>query len=76
MGSQPRGQRYGEPGHALPVVAKDQAAVDKWQQIKAQAESDPTGLIAQIENGTLGDYQVPVLYSTSTPTRWPLPTGC
>ena len=45
------------------IVAKDKAAVDKWQQIKAEAESDPTGLIEKIENGTLGDYQVPVLYS-------------
>ena len=45
------------------IVAKNQAAVDKWQEIKAQAESDPTALIEKIENGTLGDYQVPVLYS-------------
>ena len=45
------------------IVAKSKAAVDKWQQIKAEAESDPTGLIEKIENGTLGDYQVPVLYS-------------
>ena len=45
------------------IVAKDKAAVEKWQKIKAEAESDPTGLIAKIENGTLGDYQVPVMYS-------------
>ena len=45
------------------IVAKDKAAVDKWQQIKSQAESDPTALIQKIEDGTLGDYQVPVLYS-------------
>ena len=45
------------------IVAKDKAAVEKWQQLKAQAESDPTALIQKIENGTLGDYQVPVLYS-------------
>ena len=45
------------------IIAKDEAAVDKWQEIKAEAESDPTALIAKIENGTLGDYQVPVMYS-------------
>ena len=45
------------------IVAKSKAAVDKWQQIKAEAESDPTALIEKIEDGTLGDYQVPVLYS-------------
>ena len=37
--------------------------MEKWQEIKAEAESDPTALIAKIENGTLGDYQVPVMYS-------------
>lgn len=45
------------------IVAKDKAAVDKWQSIKAQAESDPAALLKKLENGTLGDYQVPVLYS-------------
>ncbi|MBM6939106.1 S-layer homology domain-containing protein [Pseudoflavonifractor phocaeensis] len=45
------------------IVAKNKAAVEKWQTIKEKAESDPSALIAQIENGTLGDYQVPVLYS-------------
>ena len=45
------------------IVARDKAAVEKWQEIKEEAESDPTGLIAKIENGTLGDYQVPVMYS-------------
>ena len=45
------------------IVAKDKAAVEKWQSIKAQAESDPAGLIEKIENGSLGEYQVPILYS-------------
>lgn len=45
------------------IVAKDKAAVENWQKIKAEAESDPSALIEKIENGTLGDYQVPVLYS-------------
>ena len=45
------------------IIAKSEAAVDKWQAIKAQAESDPSSLIADIESGAIGDYQVPVLYS-------------
>lgn len=45
------------------IIAKDKAAVEKWQAIKAQAESDPAALLAKLENGTLKDYQVPVLYS-------------
>ena len=27
------------------IVAKSKAAVDKWQQIKAEAESDPTACL-------------------------------
>ena len=45
------------------IIAKSKAAVERWQDIKAQAESNPAALIEQIERGTLGDYQVPVLYS-------------
>ena len=57
------------------IVAKDKAAVDKWQEIKAEAESDPTGLIKKIENGTLGDYQVPVLYSNVHANEVAAPDG-
>ena len=53
----------GETLIGVSVVAKDKAAVEKWKSIKAEAESDPSGLIAKIENGSLGDYQVPVMYS-------------
>ena len=45
------------------IVAKDKAAVDKGQEIKAEAESDPTALRKKLESGALGDYQVPVMYS-------------
>lgn len=37
--------------------------MDKWQEIKAEAESDPTALLKKLESGALGDYQVPVMYS-------------
>ena len=60
------------------IVAKDKAAVDKWQEIKAEAESDPTALLKKLESGALGDYQVPVMYSncllyTSSPAARPPP---
>jgi len=45
------------------VLAKDKAAVEKWQTIMDEAENDPASLIKKIEDGTLGDYQVPVLFS-------------
>lgn len=45
------------------IIAKDESALEKWQSIKSEAESDPTALIQKIESGKLGDYQVPVLYS-------------
>ena len=57
------------------IVAKSKAAVDKWQQLKAQAESDPSALIAKIENGSLGDYQVPVLYSNIHANEVAAPDG-
>ncbi|HJA62907.1 MAG TPA: S-layer homology domain-containing protein, partial [Candidatus Intestinimonas stercoravium] len=45
------------------IIARDEAVLDKWQAIKEQAETDPTSLIEEIEDGTLTDYQVPVMYS-------------
>lgn len=57
------------------IVAKSKAAVEKWQQIKEQAENDPSALIQKIENGTLGDYQVPVLYSNVHANEVAAPDG-
>ncbi len=45
------------------VIAKNQAAVEQWLSLCDQAEVDPEAVIAKIENGTLKDFQVPVLYS-------------
>ncbi len=45
------------------IIAKSKEAVDNWKSIKAEAESDPTALIKKIEDGSLGNYQVPILYS-------------
>ncbi len=57
------------------IIAKSQAAVNRWKSIKAEAESDPTGLIRKIENGTLGDYQVPVLFSNIHSNETAAPDG-
>ena len=57
------------------IVAKSKAAVEKWQQIKEQAENDPSALIQKIENGALGDYQVPVLYSNVHANEVAAPDG-
>ena len=57
------------------IVAKDKAAVEKWQSIKEEAEQDPAALIEKIENGTLGDYQVPVLYSNIHSNEVAAPDG-
>ena len=40
------------------IVAKDKAAVDKWQEIKAEAESDPTALLKKLESGELHVFDV------------------
>lgn len=45
------------------VIAKSKDAVDNWKKLKAEAEADPTALLAKLADGSIGDYQVPVLYS-------------
>lgn len=45
------------------VIAKSKDAVANWKKLKAEAEADPTAVLAKLANGTIGDYQVPVLYS-------------
>ncbi len=45
------------------IIAKDKSAVDNWKKLKAQAEADPAAVLAKLEKGSLGDFQVPVLYS-------------
>ena len=57
------------------IVAKSKAAVEKWHKIKEEAENDPSALIQKIENGTLGDYQVPVLYSNVHANEVAAPDG-
>ncbi len=57
------------------IIAKDESVLDKWQEIKDEAESDPASLVQKIENGTLGDYQVPVLYSNIHSNEVAAPDG-
>ena len=57
------------------IIAKSEAAVEKWKAIKEEAENDPAGLIQKMENGTLGDYQVPVLYSNVHANEVAAPDG-
>lgn len=45
------------------IIAKSEDAVDNWKSIKAEAESNPSSLIKKLEDGSLKDYQVPILYS-------------
>jgi len=45
------------------IVAKSEAAVEKWKSLKSLAENNPTALIRMIETNSLRDYQVPVMYS-------------
>ncbi len=45
------------------IIAKNKAATEKWLDIADKAETDPQSLIDSIKDGSIGDYQVPVLYS-------------
>ena len=57
------------------IIAKSEAAVEKWQGIKDQAEEDPAALIEKLESGALGDYQVPVLFSNIHSNEVAAPDG-
>ena len=57
------------------IIAKSEAAVEKWQDIKDQAEADPAALIEKLESGALGDYQVPVLFSNIHSNEVAAPDG-
>ncbi len=52
-------------GYDMPylIVAKDSAAVEDWLALCQRAETEPEQVLAELQAGTLGDYQVPVLYS-------------
>lgn len=57
------------------IIAKDKAATEKWLEIAAKAESDPTALLADIESGAIGDYQVPVMFSNIHANETAAPDG-
>lgn len=45
------------------IVARDKEVLARWQELSARAEEAPDEVLTELENGTLGDFQVPVLYS-------------
>ncbi|HSI67725.1 MAG TPA: X-prolyl-dipeptidyl aminopeptidase [Planococcus sp. (in: firmicutes)] len=50
------------------ILAKDEAAVDRYlNETLPSALEDPEGLLAQIDNGSLEDYQVPVWFNNIHP---------
>lgn len=54
-----------EMGYDMPylIVAKDDKVVDKWLNLCDRAENEPAQVLAELNAGTLGDYQVPVMFS-------------
>lgn len=42
------------------VIAKDEAAVDKWFELKERMENEPEAVLEEIKAGTLTNYQIPV----------------
>ena len=45
------------------ILAADEDAVDEWLAFSELAETDPTAVLAGIENGDYDDIAVPVMYS-------------
>lgn len=52
-------------GYDMPylIVAKDAEAVDNWLALAERAETEPDKVLEELETGTLGDFQVPVIFS-------------
>ena len=52
-------------GYDMPyvIVAKDETVAANWLKLTEEAETDPAAVIEKIQNGTLTDYRVPVLFS-------------
>ncbi|RNA69983.1 M14 family metallopeptidase [Alteribacter keqinensis] len=50
------------------ILARDEGAVDKYlDETLPQALEDPAGLLEQLEDGTMGDYQVPIWFNNIHP---------
>ena len=52
-------------GYNMPylIVAKDSKAVENWLALCEKAETQPDQVLADLQSGSLKDFQVPVLYS-------------
>ena len=52
-------------GYEMPylIIAKSSEAVENWLELCELAETQPEVLQEMIEEGTIGDYQIPVMYS-------------
>lgn len=52
-------------GYDMPylIIAKDEEAVNNWLELCERAETVPEEVLAELNDGTLTDYQVPVMYS-------------
>lgn len=52
-------------GYDMPylIVAKNKAAVDNWLSLCERAETEPDKVLAELNDETLSDYQVPVMFS-------------
>lgn len=52
-------------GYNMPylIVAKDSAVVSNWLALCERAETEPDAVLKELKDGSLGDYQVPILYS-------------
>jgi hypothetical protein len=52
-------------GYDMPyvIIAKDEQAVNNWLDLCERTETEPDKVLAELDNGTLNDYQVPVIYT-------------
>lgn len=52
-------------GYDMPyvIIAKDEQAVNNWLDLCERTETEPDKVLAELDAGTLTDYQVPVIYT-------------
>ena len=64
----------GRPMRAI-IIAQSKSDIDRYREIKVQAEENPTEVIKQLDAGTLEGYKAPIFYTNIHPDELTAPAG-
>ena len=65
------GQSEGGRDQYYVTLSDSKSSVDAFQQMNAIAETDPASLMLKLDNGTLGDYRIPLMLNNVHPDEDP-----